>query len=256
MSRYNCSVCGNPLGHIDEACPRCLPNFYSLRPKVKVKDKDDEIVRIKEEVQTFEKQKAALISEVAKETARLREELAHYEAEAFNANDAYKNSIEREKELRARVESLEKENKILSLKTEPVRIGFIHDNVNGITDIFVVDEDGDEVDQSVKAESLMEYINTLKDRFDFLKAEVGRLEKENKILSLKCKGTLANNLCPDHRDKQAGKQCLACTVESLSTTIEKVRSWLQDKIDYSASHDHIHMRMQELKAILPPKEAK
>lgn len=50
MSRYNCSVCGNPLGHIDEACPRCLPNFYSLRPKVKVKDKDAEIAALRAEL--------------------------------------------------------------------------------------------------------------------------------------------------------------------------------------------------------------
>jgi hypothetical protein len=23
-----CSTCGYPLGHINEACPRCLPGFY------------------------------------------------------------------------------------------------------------------------------------------------------------------------------------------------------------------------------------
>ena len=27
--RLECAVCGYPLGHIDEACPRCLPGFYT-----------------------------------------------------------------------------------------------------------------------------------------------------------------------------------------------------------------------------------
>lgn len=32
---------------------------------------------------------------------------------------------------------------------------------------------------------------------------------------LKASHSLANNICPDHRDKQTGKPCLACTVETL-----------------------------------------
>ncbi len=24
-----CAICGHPLGHVNEACPQCLPNFYS-----------------------------------------------------------------------------------------------------------------------------------------------------------------------------------------------------------------------------------
>lgn len=36
-------------------------------------------------------------------------------------------------------------------------------------------------------------------------AEVARLTAENKRLRLQCKHSLANYLCPDHRDKQAGK---------------------------------------------------
>lgn len=43
-------------------------------------------------------------------------------------------------------------------------------------------------------------------------AELGR---QNKILELKTSGTLANNLCQDHRDKQTGKPCLACEIERL-----------------------------------------
>ena len=42
-----------------------------------------------------------------------------------------------------------------------------------------------------------------------------QLERKLRIAELKNKGTLANNLCPDHRDKQAGKPCLACTIETL-----------------------------------------
>lgn len=39
--------------------------------------------------------------------------------------------------------------------------------------------------------------------------------KEMRVLEIKANHTLANNLCPDHRDKQAGKPCLACEIERL-----------------------------------------
>ncbi len=45
--------------------------------------------------------------------------------------------------------------------------------------------------------------------------EIGRLRKENHILKVKCRSSLANNLCPDHRDKQGGKSCLACEIDRL-----------------------------------------
>jgi len=41
-------------------------------------------------------------------------------------------------------------------------------------------------------------------------------------LTLKCKGSLANNLCPDHRDKQAGKPCLACEIELLTAELNGI----------------------------------
>jgi hypothetical protein len=49
-----------------------------------------------------------------------------------------------------------------------------------------------------------------------LKAENGRLARENRTLSVKNASSLANNLCPDHRDKQAGRPCLACENERLT----------------------------------------
>jgi len=45
--------------------------------------------------------------------------------------------------------------------------------------------------------------------------EIDRLSRENKILTAKTTNSLANNLCPDHRDKQAGKSCLACEIDRL-----------------------------------------
>jgi hypothetical protein len=48
---------------------------------------------------------------------------------------------------------------------------------------------------------------------DDLHQRLAQAERENAILSKKASGTLANNLCPDHRDKQEGKPCLACEVE-------------------------------------------
>lgn len=48
-----------------------------------------------------------------------------------------------------------------------------------------------------------------------LAERVVALTRENVILTLKSKGTLANNLCPDCRDKQVGQPCLACTIQTL-----------------------------------------
>jgi len=52
--------------------------------------------------------------------------------------------------------------------------------------------------------------------------EIERLTKQSRIWELKASGTLANNLCPDHRDKQVGKPCLACEIERLRTAIERI----------------------------------
>lgn len=46
--------------------------------------------------------------------------------------------------------------------------------------------------------------------------KVHDLEKENKVLKVKCAASLANNLCSDHRDKQTFKSCLACEIERLT----------------------------------------
>ena len=46
---------------------------------------------------------------------------------------------------------------------------------------------------------------------------IKKLEIELAVASLKSATSLANNLCPDHRDKQVGKRCLACTIEILES---------------------------------------
>lgn len=38
-----------------------------------------------------------------------------------------------------------------------------------------------------------------------------------------------NNLCPDHRDKQAGKACLACEIETLNRKLESLRAALAER---------------------------
>lgn len=43
-----------------------------------------------------------------------------------------------------------------------------------------------------------------------------------KVAQTKARGTLANNLCPDHRDKQSGKPCLACEVERLNHIADRL----------------------------------
>ena len=55
-----------------------------------------------------------------------------------------------------------------------------------------------------------------------LTAENERLARENRILAKKNAHSLANNLCPDHRDKQQGKPCLACEIERLRKIVGSV----------------------------------
>ena len=49
------------------------------------------------------------------------------------------------------------------------------------------------------------------------------LKKQNRILEVKNASSLANNLCPDHRDKQAFKSCLACEIERLKDELQLLR---------------------------------
>lgn len=80
---------------------------------------------------------------------------------------------------------------------------------------------------------------------DWQQEKIQELERENKILSLKANNSLANNLCPDHRDKQTGKPCLACTIETLERQLaneKETRIKYQD-IVYKVcllveTHDH------------------
>lgn len=66
-------------------------------------------------------------------------------------------------------------------------------------------------------------------------AEIERLTKQLRIAELKASGTLANNLCPDHRDKQVGKPCLACEIERLTAQIGKLEDDLHEERINSAA---------------------
>lgn len=82
---------------------------------------------------------------------------------------------------------------------------------------------------------------------DVAEAENERLRKENRILSIKARGTLANNLCPDHRDKQEGKPCLACEVERLESEKMDWQRLYEKKQD---SYDALVVAYNDLKAAL------
>ena len=64
-----------------------------------------------------------------------------------------------------------------------------------------------------------------------LLTENQQLRKQIGILEIKNAGTLANNLCPDHRDKQLGKPCLACTIETADTKQTTQMEKILDVID-------------------------
>jgi len=71
-------------------------------------------------------------------------------------------------------------------------------------------------------EILVRTVTVLEQRLQETLEEISR-EKETAAVSAKrvrflekqLESSLANNLCPDHRDKQYGKPCLACTIETL-----------------------------------------
>lgn len=50
---------------------------------------------------------------------------------------------------------------------------------------------------------------------DDLRMLARQLKRQTEILESMRRTSLANNLCPDHRDKQAGKPCLACVIEQM-----------------------------------------
>jgi len=60
-----------------------------------------------------------------------------------------------------------------------------------------------------------------------IRAHLLSQDAELKILRVKCSGTLANNLCPDHRDKQVGNPCLACTIEKLQSRLAAANERLE-----------------------------
>jgi len=66
-------------------------------------------------------------------------------------------------------------------------------------------------------------------------ATITDMAKEVAILRIKAAGTLANNLCPDHRDKQVGKSCLACRIEQLEKAAKQLAA-LEQAME-TAPHD-------------------
>jgi hypothetical protein len=86
-------------------------------------------------------------------------------------------------------------------------------------------------------------VTKLNERIRELEAETWKLQKQ-------LQHSLANNICPDHRDKQSGKPCLACEIERLRGAIHKHHKQFPDEpmdgeytlwkavgIDYNDSED-------------------
>lgn len=122
----------------------------------------------------------------------------------------------------------EKENEIAELKQAIGELKIILDRVHKTKDelekclLAIVSEKDKEIERlkfelsetSPFADCYKRVCQTLgieKDILGFIKQK----DKEISILKLKNKSSLANNLCPDHRDKQEGKPCLACEIEQL-----------------------------------------
>lgn len=63
-------------------------------------------------------------------------------------------------------------------------------------------------------------LTSLRAERDRLAGEVDILRKRTFAAEAKAAHSLANNLCPDHRDKQQGKPCLACEIERLQRKLD------------------------------------
>jgi hypothetical protein len=73
-----------------------------------------------------------------------------------------------------------------------------------------------------------DYPLVAQDSYDALRTYLAKVTVERgegnrmlKIERIKNANSLANNLCPDHRDKQRGKPCLACSIESAERRLAK-----------------------------------
>lgn len=64
-----------------------------------------------------------------------------------------------------------------------------------------------------------------------IERELVLCQRKLKVTELKARGSLANNLCPDHRDKQNGKPCLACENERLKKDCSQLIARVNDLTD-------------------------
>lgn len=74
-------------------------------------------------------------------------------------------------------------------------------------------------------------IHRLQSEVSRLTTELAEARAENERLTKKCQSSLANNLCPDHRDKQAGKPCLACEIERLTKKEAELRLFIASHVE-------------------------
>ncbi len=83
------------------------------------------------------------------------------------------------------------------------------------------------------------------------RAKLEALRAENRLLMVKTTNSLANNLCPDHRDKQQGKSCLACENERLGNELEIAnRSLIEAGADLRAENERLAQDARRYRAAL------
>ena len=81
---------------------------------------------------------------------------------------------------------------------------------------------------------------------------VRELERQIKILEIKNRSSLANNLCPDHRDKQKDKPCLACTIEKVEKDLKLER---ENTLEMCKANDREQLLRREWKTRAEKAEA-
>lgn len=115
------------------------------------------------------------------------------------------------------------EAKLAESERKPIHLGFFYNDEKGITDIYVLDKDGNETDREVKAKCLLEKISTYFNRAKLseerlAESEAKRREAESFILTLfKCPECLSpldvRGVDTDIEFTNISTQCRECSLK-------------------------------------------
>jgi hypothetical protein len=136
----------------------------------------------------------------------------------------------------------EKDAALKKAEGEPVRLGFLFNETSGITDIFTVDEDGDEIDREVDAECLLEMIASYHKRVETAESELAPLR------AYKADIEAATKMIMDEKCPSDEKHCTC--VPLLRAKLETVYEGIEEALDYARDEETCRMVIPALEQIV------